>query len=80
MQLSRLHLLEMSGCLALHSIFDHESCYLLYQVLLPVEVTSALEDEILIIRFNEVLPLGEGTLVIAFQGTLNDKMKGFYRR
>ncbi|KAF7084371.1 hypothetical protein CFC21_088013 [Triticum aestivum] len=49
------------------------------QVLLPVEVTSALEDEILIIRFNEVLPLGEGTLVIAFQGTLNDKMKGFYR-
>lgn len=46
----------------------------------PVEVTSALDDEILIIRFNEVLPLGEGTLVIAFRGTLNDKMKGFYRR
>lgn len=38
------------------------------------------EDEILIIRFNEVLPVGEGTLVIAFKGTLNDKMHGFYRR
>ena len=49
-------------------------------MLCPVEVTNELKDEILIIRFNEVLPLGEGTLVIAFQGTLNDKMKGFYRR
>jgi len=37
------------------------------------------EDEILIICFNEVLPLGEGTLAIEFQGTLNDKMHGFYR-
>ncbi|PUZ74699.1 hypothetical protein GQ55_1G086600 [Panicum hallii var. hallii] len=49
------------------------------QVLQPVEVTNVPEDEILIICFNEVLPLGEGTLTIAFQGTLNDKMHGFYR-
>ena len=49
-------------------------------MLRPVEVTHEVKDEILIIRFSEVLPLGEGTLVIAFQGTLNDKMKGFYRR
>lgn len=49
------------------------------QVLHPVEVTNAPKDEILIIRFSEVLPLGEGTLAIAFHGTLNDKMKGFYR-
>uniref|UniRef100_A0A0D9YPC6 Aminopeptidase n=1 Tax=Oryza glumipatula TaxID=40148 RepID=A0A0D9YPC6_9ORYZ len=49
------------------------------QELLPAEVTNVPEDEILIIRFNEVLPVGEGTLVIAFKGTLNDKMHGFYR-
>jgi len=49
-------------------------------VLQPVEVTNVPEDEILIICFNEVLPLGEGTLTIEFQGTLNDKMHGFYRR
>ncbi|EES04750.1 hypothetical protein BDA96_04G100900 [Sorghum bicolor] len=49
------------------------------QVLQPLEVTNVSEDEILIIRFSEVLPLGEGTLTIAFQGTLNDKMHGFYR-
>ncbi|KAL6604594.1 hypothetical protein ACP70R_043021 [Stipagrostis hirtigluma subsp. patula] len=49
------------------------------KVLQPAEVTNVPADEILIIRFDEVLPLGEGTLSIAFQGTLNDKMKGFYR-
>ncbi|KAL6888903.1 hypothetical protein ACP4OV_009929 [Aristida adscensionis] len=48
-------------------------------VLQPVEVINVPEDEILIIRFDEVLPLGDGTLAIAFKGTLNDKMKGFYR-
>ncbi|TVU33087.1 hypothetical protein EJB05_24872 [Eragrostis curvula] len=49
------------------------------KVLEPAEVTNVPGDEILIIRFNEVLPLGEGTLSIAFKGTLNDKMHGFYR-
>lgn len=49
------------------------------QVLQPLEVTNVPEDEILIIHFNEVLSIGEGTLTIAFKGTLNDKMHGFYR-
>nr|CAB3449347.1 unnamed protein product [Digitaria exilis] len=49
------------------------------RVLQPVEVTNVPEDEILIICFGEVLPVGEGTLTIAFNGTLNDKMHGFYR-
>jgi puromycin-sensitive aminopeptidase len=53
---------------------------LLHQVLQSAEVTNVSEDEILIIRFDEVLPIGEGTLSIAFHGTLNDKMHGFYRR
>ncbi|GJM90611.1 hypothetical protein PR202_ga06911 [Eleusine coracana subsp. coracana] len=49
------------------------------KALQPAEVTNVPEDEILIIRFDDVLPLGEGTLAIAFKGTLNDKMHGFYR-
>lgn len=38
------------------------------------------EDEILVLEFSEVLPLEMGVLAIGFEGTLNDKMKGFYRR
>uniref|UniRef100_A0A0D9VDT6 Aminopeptidase n=1 Tax=Leersia perrieri TaxID=77586 RepID=A0A0D9VDT6_9ORYZ len=49
------------------------------QVLHPAEVTNVPKDEILIIRFDEVIPLGEGALAIAFKGILNDKMHGFYR-
>ena len=30
--------------------------------------------------FEETLPLGLGVLAIGFEGILNDKMKGFYRR
>lgn len=45
-----------------------------------MDIVTVEEDEILIIRFNEVLPLGDGILSIGFQGTLSDKMKGFYRR
>ncbi|KAL6344635.1 hypothetical protein AAG906_002541 [Vitis piasezkii] len=37
------------------------------------------EDEILVLEFSEVLPLEMGVLAIGFEGTLNDKMKGFYR-
>ncbi|GAB2285947.1 AP-1 complex subunit mu-1-Iike, variant 2 [Dionaea muscipula] len=37
------------------------------------------EDEILVLEFAEELPVGIGVLRIAFQGTLNDQMKGFYR-
>ncbi|WOL09047.1 hypothetical protein Cni_G17800 [Canna indica] len=45
----------------------------------PSEVVLVEEDEILVLRFDEFLPHGEGVLRIGFQGTLNDKMKGFYR-
>lgn len=38
------------------------------------------EDEILVLEFRQTLPIGLGVLAIAFEGTLNDKMKGFYRR
>ncbi|WOK97019.1 hypothetical protein Cni_G05727 [Canna indica] len=47
--------------------------------LLPSEVVMVEEDEILILRFDEILSIGEGILGIRFEGTLNDKMKGFYR-
>ncbi|KAI8547793.1 hypothetical protein RHMOL_Rhmol07G0223600 [Rhododendron molle] len=36
-------------------------------------------DEIMVVEFSENLPCGVGVLCIAFEGTLNDKMKGFYR-
>lgn len=38
------------------------------------------EDEILVLGFDTLLALGKGTLSIRFTGTLNDQMKGFYRR
>lgn len=37
-------------------------------------------DEILVLKFDEVLPIGTGVLAIGFEGTLTDRMKGFYRR
>ncbi|KAI7997685.1 Aminopeptidase M1 [Camellia lanceoleosa] len=37
------------------------------------------EDEIMVVEFPQNLQLGLGILCIAFEGTLNDKMKGFYR-
>ncbi|XP_042408364.1 aminopeptidase M1-like [Zingiber officinale] len=45
----------------------------------PSEVVLVEEDEILVLRFDDVLPSGEGFLGIGFQGTLSDRMKGFYR-
>lgn len=38
------------------------------------------DDEIVILEFAKTLPIGVGVLSIFFQGTLNDRMKGFYRR
>lgn len=38
------------------------------------------DDEIMVLEFGETLPIGLGVLSIVFQGTLNDRMKGFYRR
>ncbi|CAL9123593.1 unnamed protein product [Musa acuminata var. zebrina] len=45
----------------------------------PSEVVLVEDDEILVLRFDEFLPRGSGVLGIGFQGTLNDRMKGFYR-
>ena len=37
------------------------------------------EEEVLTLGFTESLPTGEYTLLIEFTGTLNDKLRGFYR-
>lgn len=44
-----------------------------------LEVGLIEEDEILVVEFGESLPLGLGVLSMAFEGNLNDRMKGFYR-
>lgn len=46
----------------------------------PTEVVQFEEDEILVIGFDKELPIGEGVLTMNFTGTLNDQMRGFYRR
>lgn len=38
------------------------------------------EDQIVVLEFKESLPIGLGVLNMEFEGTLNDRMKGFYRR
>lgn len=50
------------------------------QVLWPTSVELNAEDELLVLTFSEFLPLGEAILGMEFQGTLNDQMRGFYRR
>lgn len=50
------------------------------QVFLPSKVENFEADEILVLEFSETLPNGLGVLAILFDGILNDKMKGFYRR
>ncbi|PON95979.1 Peptidase M1, alanine aminopeptidase/leukotriene A4 hydrolase [Trema orientale] len=45
----------------------------------PSKVEIFEEDEILVLEFSKTLPIGEGVLAIAFEGVLNDEMKGFYR-
>eukprot|EP00268_Persea_americana_P036934 TRINITY_DN364_c0_g1_i1.p1 TRINITY_DN364_c0_g1~~TRINITY_DN364_c0_g1_i1.p1 ORF type:complete len:897 (+),score=171.49 TRINITY_DN364_c0_g1_i1:409-3099(+) len=49
------------------------------QVVRPSEVLLMEEDEILVLQFDDFLPIGDGVLSIGFKGTLNDQMKGFYR-
>uniref|UniRef100_A0A0C9QQX2 Aminopeptidase n=1 Tax=Wollemia nobilis TaxID=56998 RepID=A0A0C9QQX2_9CONI len=49
------------------------------EVKFPSNIGIDADDEILVLEFEEVLPLGEAMLGIEFQGTLNDQMKGFYR-
>lgn len=50
------------------------------QVLWPTSVELNAEDELLVLTFSDFLPLGEAILGMEFQGTLNDQMRGFYRR
>lgn len=50
------------------------------QVLKPSRVELFEDDEILVLEFPEKIPIGLGVLAIQFEGILNDKMKGFYRR
>ncbi|XP_042507016.1 aminopeptidase M1-like isoform X3 [Macadamia integrifolia] len=45
----------------------------------PSDVTVDNEDEILVLAFADVLPLGEGILGVNFSGILNDHLTGFYR-
>lgn len=49
------------------------------KVLEPSEVELVQQDEILVLGFDEVLPIGVGVLTIGFEGTLSDSMKGLYR-
>nr|POE73229.1 aminopeptidase m1 [Quercus suber] len=48
------------------------------QVLKPLKVDVVEDDKILVLNFADTLPIGLGLLTIHFQGSLNDKMKGFY--
>ncbi|KAL0323733.1 UNVERIFIED_CONTAM: Aminopeptidase M1 [Sesamum calycinum] len=53
---------------------------LLYTAVLEsVEIELCEEDEIVVVEFKESLPIGTGVLNMEFEGTLNDRMKGFYR-
>ncbi len=43
------------------------------------DISYKAEDEKVIFKFGEELPVGAGCLCLEFTGELNDKMKGFYR-
>ncbi|KAG2663383.1 hypothetical protein I3843_16G028000 [Carya illinoinensis] len=45
----------------------------------PSAINLVEADEILVLEFSETLQFGTGILSIMFEGTLNKKMKGFYR-
>ena len=49
-------------------------------MLWPKSVDLHAEDELLVLSFDDDLPLGDAILGMEFQGTLNDQMRGFYRR
>jgi puromycin-sensitive aminopeptidase len=46
----------------------------------PTEVVFFKDDQIMVLGFGKELPLGEGVLRMNFNGTLNDDLRGFYRR
>ncbi|XP_074565089.1 aminopeptidase M1-A-like [Curcuma longa] len=45
----------------------------------PSNIVEVEEDEILIIGFDDILPIGKGILGIQYSGTINDQLRGFYR-
>lgn len=45
-----------------------------------MDVELFADDEVVVLEFKENLPNGVGVLSLEFEGTLNDRMKGFYRR
>ncbi|MCO5582725.1 hypothetical protein L7F22_036624 [Adiantum nelumboides] len=45
----------------------------------PASVEIDMEDEILVLSFEQSLPVGKALLSLDFQGNLNDSMKGLYR-
>lgn len=49
------------------------------QIIWPTSVEVDKEDEILVLSFEQSLPVGEAILCMQFQGNLSDSMKGFYR-
>ncbi|KAL6212263.1 hypothetical protein ACLB2K_017484 [Fragaria x ananassa] len=49
------------------------------KVFKPSKVDGFEEDGILVMEFEETLPIGLRVLDIGFEGILNDNMKGFYR-
>jgi len=48
-------------------------------VVVKGEVSLDEGAETLTLTFHDPLPVGDGSLHIVYKGTLNDKMKGFYR-
>ncbi|XP_058757749.1 aminopeptidase M1-like [Vicia villosa] len=50
------------------------------KVFKPSKVELFEDDEILVLEFPEGISIGLGVLTIQFDGILNDRMKGFYRR
>ncbi|KAJ7560287.1 hypothetical protein O6H91_04G121900 [Diphasiastrum complanatum] len=57
---------------------DSRQCYF-WQILWPVSQELYEEEELVILKFDQPLPIGEAILGMEFNGTLNDQMKGFYR-
>lgn len=47
--------------------------------LVPSSTEISVANEMVILTFDETLPIGTAKLSLSFDGELNDKMKGMYR-
>lgn len=47
--------------------------------LVPASTEISTANEMVILTFDETLPIGTAKLSLSFDGELNDKMKGMYR-